>query len=171
MLASIFPQSALDIPAGCVRTRATLTKLIQDTNASVGGASPDISLWRVGATEILVMRMPAMTFDCIFQHDEKFSWEGCCLNTKMLRIAGCGPGHVVIHSQCNPQEPWVVVHTQSPESLHRLAETLIADWERRFTLQSAFAAQIRKLQACRIRDTLVDLVLLANTYHNVVVLL
>ena len=154
MLASSFRQSTIDMPAGFVPTSATLTKWIQDTNAAAGGASPAISLWKADATEILVMRMPEKTFNCIFQHYRKFSWERCCLNTKMLRMAVWGPGHVVTHNKVTPQAPWLVAYTQSAESVHRLAETLIADWEHRFTPQSAFATQIRDVQVCRVRDTL-----------------
>ena len=77
MLASSFRQSTIDMPAGFVPTSATLTKWIQDTNAAAGGASPAISLWKADATEILVMRMPDMTFTCIFQHYRKCSWDRC----------------------------------------------------------------------------------------------
>ena len=73
MLASSFRQSAHDMPAGFVHTRATLTKWIQDTNAAIGGANPAISLWKADAAVILVMRMPVKTRNCIFQHYRKFS--------------------------------------------------------------------------------------------------
>ena len=145
-----------------VHTSAALTKWIQDANAAGGGASPAISLRTQDATEILVMRMPDKKFNCIVQPYRKFSWERCCLKHQDVAHGSIG-GHVVTDNKINPQGPWVAVYTQSPESVHRLAETLIADWERRFTPQSAFATHIREVQVCRVRDTLEDMALLGTT--------
>ena len=71
------------------------------------------------------------------------------------------PKHVVTLKRITPQAPWVAVRTQSPESVHCLADDRIKDSEHRRIPQSALGAHIREAQVCRVRATLEDLALLA----------
>ena len=160
MVASTLKAAVRDMGGDFVLNFQSLTKIVDDINtmAQKEMSNAKITSYKREACMVMVLYMDVMTFDCLFLHYRKYSWERSGMNSNMLRARHWGLGHL-LDKPTVPLGKWEQVFTTSKESTLRQAKTLVDDWQSKFTVSAAHAVALPELQQSRLQ--VVDLLALA----------
>ena len=101
-----------------------------------------------------MLRVDEQTYELLYKHYREYTWERGALNTNMLRGKQWSTG-AVLNFGVTAAGPWAAVFTNTPASTMRLAQTVVQEWEQRYTVSAAFQVGLNELNSSR--PTLGDL--------------